>query len=101
MILYPDDIVIFATNDEELQVGLNLLSDYCTRWKFKVSVSKTKILIFRKGGALPRNLVFKYEHQVIEKVKTFKYFGIVFTTGDSFSEAQNTLAGQAQKAIFF
>ena len=57
-------------------------------------------IIFRKGGALPRNLVFTYEHQVIEIVKTFKYLGIVFTTGGSFSKAQNTLAGQAQKAIF-
>ena len=46
-----------------------------------------------------------YEHQVIEIVKTFIYctlniIGIVFTTGGSFSEAQNTLAGQAQNAIF-
>ena len=100
MLLYADDIVIFANNAEELQLGLNLLSDYCTRWKLKVNASKTNILIFRKGGALPRNLVFTYEHQVIEIVKTFKYLGIVFTTGGSFSEAQNTLAGQAQKAIF-
>ena len=58
MLLYADDIVIFANNAEELQLGLNLRSDYCTRWKLKVNVSKTKILISRKGGALPRNLVF-------------------------------------------
>ena len=36
----------------------------------------------------------------MEIVKSFKYLGIVFTVGGSFSEAQNTLAGQAQKAIF-
>ena len=95
MLLYADDIVIFANNAEELQLGFNLLSDYCTRWKRKVNVSKTKKKIFRKGDALPRNLVFMYEHQVIEIVKTFKYLRIVFTTGGSFSEAQNALAGQA------
>ena len=100
MLLYADDIFIFANNAEELQIGLNLLSDCCTRWKLKVNVSKTKFLIFRKGGTLPRNLVFMYEHQVIEIVKTFKYLGIVFTTEGSFSEAQNMLTGQAQKAIF-
>ena len=33
-------------------------------------------------------------------VKSFKYLGIVFTAGGSFSEAQSTLAGQAQKAVF-
>ena len=30
----------------------------------------------------------------------FSYLEIVFTTGGSFAETQNTLAGQAQKAIF-
>ena len=49
---------------------------------------------------LPRNLVFYYEGEAIEIVSKFKYLGIVFTTGGSFSEAQKTLAGQAQKAIF-
>ena len=48
MLLYVDDTVIFADNAEELQLGLNLLSDYCTRWKIKVKVSKTKTLISRK-----------------------------------------------------
>ena len=100
LLLYADDIVIFANSAEELQSGLDALSVYCNRWKMKVNVSKTKILIFRKGGILPRQLEFIYEGSPIEIVKHFKYLGIVFTTGGSFSEAQNTLAGQAQKAIF-
>ena len=33
-------------------------------------------------------------------MNSFKYLGVVFTPGGSFSETQNTLAGQAQKAIF-
>ena len=65
-----------------------------------MNVSKTKILIFRKGGRIPRNLVFIYDGEPLEITKAFKYLGIVFTAGGSFSEAQNTLAGQAQKAIF-
>ena len=36
----------------------------------------------------------------LEIVKEFKYLGMVFTTGGSFAAAQNTLSGQAQKAIF-
>ena len=100
MLLYADDIVIFAYDAKELQLGLNLLSEYCTSWKLKVNATKTKVLIFRKGGTLQRNLVFMYEDQPIEIVRSFKYLGIVFTTGGSFSEAQTTLAGQAQKAIF-
>ena len=43
---------------------------------------------------------FFYNDQEIEIVKTFSYLGIVFTPGGSFSNAQVTLAGQAQKAVF-
>ena len=62
-------------------------------------MNKTKIMIFRKGGEwglLRRNLMFYYN----EIISQFKYLGIVFTPAVSFSEAQNTLAGQAQKAVF-
>ena len=100
MLLYADDIVIFSNTAEELQSGLEALSEYCACWKLKVNVSKTKILVFRKGGILPRNLVFTYEGEPLEIVKSFKYLGVVFSTGGSFSETQSTLAGQAQKAIF-
>lgn len=100
MLLYADDIVIFSNTAEELQNSLGLLSEYCKRWKLTINISKSKVLVFRKGGLLPRNLIFTYEGVPLEIEKSFKYLGIVFTAGASFAEAQNTLAGQAQKAIF-
>ena len=90
----------FAKRAEELQEGLNLLHDYCIKWKLKINVNKTKIVVFKKGGILSRNLSFYYNEQQFEIVNKFRYLGLVFTVGGSFSEAQNTLAGHAQKAIF-
>ena len=46
LLLYADDIVIFANNSEQLQGSLNLLSDYCSRWKLTVNVDKTKVMVF-------------------------------------------------------
>ena len=94
LLLYADDIVIFSNTAEELQSGLDILSVYCKRWKMSINVSKTKVIIFRRGGILSRNLSFTYDGQPLE------IFRGVFTTGGSFSEAQTILAGQAQKAIF-
>ena len=71
MLLYADDIVIFSKNAEELQVGLDVLVNYCNRWKLKVNVDKTKIMVFRKGGVLPRNLKFYYNGQQLEIVNKF------------------------------
>ena len=100
MLLYADDIVLFADRADELQHGLNLLLEYCNKWKLKVNVNKTKVMVFRKGGILPRNLAFFYNEQQVEIVNKFRYLGITFTVGGSLSEAQITLAGQDQKAIF-
>ena len=53
LLLYADDIVIFANSAEELQYGLDSLPVYCNRWRMKVNVSKTELLILRKGGLIP------------------------------------------------
>ena len=100
LLLYADDITIFSVTAEGLQEGSNLLRSYCTKWKLMLNTDKTKIVAFRKGGILPRNLKLNYNGSELKIVSSFSYLGIVFNTGGSFSNAQATLAGQAQRAIF-
>ena len=100
LLLYADDIVIFSNTSDGLQRGLNVLSDYCNKWKLTVNVDKTKIMVFRKGGNLPRKLDFMFEGKKIEIVKKIVFLGITFTTGSSFNETHKTLSGQALEAIF-
>jgi len=40
LLLYADDIVIFADSAEELQKGLEVLHVYCQRWKLKINAKK-------------------------------------------------------------
>ena len=47
ILLYADDIVIFANSAEELPQSLDVLLNYCYRWKLTVNVSKTKVMVFR------------------------------------------------------
>ena len=79
---------------------LTILEDYCNKWKLTVNTGKTKIMVFRKGGRLRRDLNFIYNYSQIEIVNKFCYLGVVFTAGGSNFETQKTLAGQASKAIF-
>ena len=100
LLLYAGDIVIFAETSEDLQSSLDILYDYCHKWKLKVNIDKSKVMVFRKGGHLRQNLSFKCGHVDLEIVSKYNYLGIVFMTGGSFNTAQSTLSGQAQKAIF-
>ena len=100
LLLYADDIIIFASSAVELQNNLNILSEYCERYKLVVNTTKTKIMVFRRGGFLSQNLKFYYNETEIAIVNTFSYLGIVFSTGVPFSACQKTLSGQALKAIY-
>ena len=47
ILLYADDIIIFAKSPEKMQLSLDILEEYCKRWRLKVNINKTKIMIFR------------------------------------------------------
>lgn len=100
LLLYADDIVIMSETAEDLQNALDILKTYCDRWKLSVNVNKTKIMVFRKGGRLARNLRFMYGDNEIEIVTEFAYLGITLSPSGSFYRTFETLSGQAIKAIF-
>ena len=99
-LFYADDILLFAESAEDLQGSIDVLGMYCDRWKLTVNCKKTKVVIFRKGGRLPKDLKFTYNGLELEIVNKFTYLGVVFISGRSCFETQKTLAGQAMKAIF-
>ena len=43
LLLYADDIVIFSNTSKGLQRGLDILSDYCQKWKLTVNIEKQKL----------------------------------------------------------
>ena len=100
VLIYADDIILMATTASDLQKALDILENYCIRWKLTVNVIKTKIVIFRKGGRLPLNIKFTYTGVEIEIVNKYSYLGVLFTSGGLCFKTQKTLAGQALKAIF-
>lgn len=100
ILLYADDIVLFANSAEDLQKSLNVLADYCLRWKLVVNTEKTKIMVFRKAGNLRQNLRFFYNGTQIEIVKKYKYLGVMFTSGGAFNVHDKMASGQALKAIY-
>ena len=42
LLLYADDIILFANDKEKVQLSLNILENYCKRWKLKVNTKKQR-----------------------------------------------------------
>ena len=77
ILLYADDVVIFAESPELLQMEIDMLFDYSEQWKLKLNTQKTKILVFRKGNRLPTEEC-KFAEHVLECSRSICYLGVVF-----------------------
>ena len=45
VLLYADDLVLFAESAAELQQMLNVLEEYCGEWRFEINVGKSKVMV--------------------------------------------------------
>ena len=99
LLLYADDVVVFAKSSSELQQEMDKLFNYCNKWKLKLNTTKSKIVVFRKGNIAPRES-WKFGNDDIEAVNSLSYLGVLFSSNGLFTQAQCKLADQANKAVF-
>ena len=91
---------MLSESREDPQSGLNHLSNYCERWKLILNIEKAKKVLLQSGGKLGNRDKWHYNDAELEIVTHFTYLGVVFSQNESFFKTQQTLARQAQKAIF-
>ena len=48
-LLYADDLLLMSDSTEDLQLGIDILYDYCTRWKLNINIEKSAVVFFIKG----------------------------------------------------
>ena len=80
-----------------LQNQLNALSVAAERLGLTVNLDKSKVMVFRKGGYLAAKERWFWGDQKLEVVNTYKYLGLIFSTGHSFTAAIEDIAIRAKK----
>lgn len=97
LLMYADDIVLFADSKSKLQNLLNCYADYCERWELVINTSKTKVMIFGNKRGSPN---FYIRDTAIEIVTSFKYLGITFTKNGRLINAIKNNIEKARRAFF-
>ena len=99
-LMFADDLVILSESAKGLQNALDKLNDYCTKWGLTVNTSKTKVIIFNKGGHKYPSLKFNLNGANVDIVQSYCYLGIIFSSCGSFNRACDALMNKALKAFY-
>ncbi|CAB0013848.1 unnamed protein product, partial [Nesidiocoris tenuis] len=76
VLAYADDIVLMAANPAALQLMIRDLSAFCRKWGMLINLSKSKAMVFKKGGRPARAEQWYLDGQRIENVSHYKYLGV-------------------------
>ena len=99
ILLFADDIALLSETIIGLQTQLNSLYRAATQLQLKVNMSKSNIVVFRKGGYLAAREVWFYGNSEMTVVNSYKYLGIYFSTRLSFRYACEDLVSRAKRTL--
>ena len=99
-LMFADDVVLLSESSEGLQNCLNRLSKYCAKWQLTINLSKTKVVIFNKGGHRIKKFGFTLNDGDLSVEQMYTSLGIPFTSNGSFKQACVSLNDKAKKAFF-
>ena len=91
MLVYADDIVLLAENEEELQQLLHELNLWCENNKLEVNASKSKVIHFRIPSKPRTNVVFR--------CRQYLYLGLLLTENLDYGIMAKHVANSASRAL--
>lgn len=99
ILLYADDIVLIAEKEIELQKMLNIMNDWCIKWRLTINLEKTQIVHFRKPSTCQSDYAFYFGQSLLSYSATYKYLGFVFQENMRFSVGRRVLGESAGRAL--
>lgn len=72
-LLYADDMVLLAEDEDEMRSMIWRLERYLERKDLELNVEKTNIVRFRRKSGRVRKCDWKWKEKKIEEVKEYKY----------------------------
>ncbi len=99
VLVYADDLVLLAENENDLQNLLDLLYDWCSKWRLSVNTDKTKVMHFRNKNTERSEFPFNINHAGLEIVSSYKYLGVVLEEHLDYTKTAEILSAAAGRAL--
>ena len=98
-LLYADEIVLLAKNEQDLQFLLFLVENWCKDWRLEVNLTKTNILHVREKRKRQSMFMFLFDRRPVPYCDFYKYLGCSIHENLDFKFTVSTLADSAGRAL--
>ena len=78
ILLYTDDIALFANNENDLQQLIFRVATWCDKNRLAMNIDKTKVLHIRPTRRARSSFPFACNGTIIDYYNEYKYLGIWF-----------------------
>ena len=99
ILLYADDIVLIAPDEESLQKMLDYINQWCNKWRMAINTGKTQVVHFRTPRTPKTNFNFQFGNNPLTIESQYKYLGVLFDEFLSFENNASALADAACRAL--
>jgi hypothetical protein len=97
LLFFVDDLVLISESEVGLQQQLDTLQQLCNECELIMNVAKTKAMVFNSVDPCQE---FVFKGDVIERVQTFKYLGILLETTPNLDNVVEHLATVSRCSLF-
>ena len=99
ILLYANDIVLIAPNENCLQKQLTVVNDWCKKWRMVVNQDKSQIVHFRPPRHRVADKNFPFGNHHLQTVNNYKYLGVMFDSFFTFSYNAMIVSNSARRAV--
>ena len=96
---YGAAYVILSQTATGLQNAINILNNFCNKWKLNVNLKKTKVVVFQKKQRKEQRYKFFLNTNVVDIVNECTYLGIKITSNGKFIDGVEILREKAKFAM--
>lgn len=98
-LMYADDLTIMASTEEDLQTMINVVHEWCLKWRLQVNVSKTNVVHLRPQRVEQTGYEFTFGDDKLPIVTHLKYLGMEHNEHLDYTATANALAESSSKAL--
>ena len=99
ILLYADDIIFLAESEEDLQLMLNCLNQWCAYWQLVVNGLKSNVVHFRCVSSKRSNFKFSCGDISLDVVSQYRYLGVILTEHLDYAVTVKSVSQVASRAF--